>query len=106
DAALDAAAHVELLAGDHVGQADAVLEALDALEDVGAGLGDDLAVLVRDQPGELLEVALHEGLEAEQDLDALLDRGRAPAREGGPGGGDGTGDVGGARDGDLTERPA
>jgi hypothetical protein len=83
DAAIDAAADVELFALGHVLEGEAELEALDAFEHVAAGLGEDLAVLVGDEPAELVEVALHQGLEAEQDLDALLERGVLPAGEGG-----------------------
>jgi hypothetical protein len=83
DAAIDAAADVELLALGHVLEAEAELEALDALEHVAAGLGQDLAVLVRDEPAELVDVALHQVLEAEQDLHALLERGVLPPGEGG-----------------------
>ena len=101
DAAIDAARDVELFALGHVLEGEAELEALDALEHVALGLGEDLAVLVGDEPGELVEVALHEGLEAEQDLDALLERGVAPAGEGGLRGGDGGGDVGGSGEGDV-----
>jgi hypothetical protein len=103
DAAVDAAADVELFALGHVLEAEAVLEALDALEHVAAGLGEDLAVLVGDQPAELVEVALEQVFEAKQDLDALLERGVLPAGECGLGGRDGAGDVGGAGEGDVAE---
>jgi hypothetical protein len=52
---VDAAADVELFTLGHVLEAEAELEALDALEHVALGLGVDLAVLVRDQPGQLLD---------------------------------------------------
>jgi hypothetical protein len=44
-----------------------------------------------------------QGLEAEQDLDALLERGVLPAGERGLGGRDGAGDVGGAGEGDVAD---
>jgi hypothetical protein len=82
DLAVDAARHVDLLAGGEVGQGGAELHALDALAHRTQGLGDGLAVLVAEQPRQLVLVPLHDLLDPVQDLGPLLHGGGLPGREG------------------------
>ena len=82
DAALDAAAHLEHFARRDLRQRAGELGELGRLEHLGARLAGDLAVLLGDERGELVDVLLEERLVAVEDLDALLDRRRGPGREG------------------------
>ena len=54
---------------------------LGRLEHLGARLAGDLAVLLGDQRGELVDVALEQRLVSVEDLDALLDRRGRPGGE-------------------------
>ena len=88
----------------HPGQVDrqpaGVLDGLEATQDLGQRVRRGLAVVARDEAGELLAVSPDELAIGEEDL-AAADQGQvAPGRERGPGGGDGAIDVGGATPGD------
>jgi hypothetical protein len=78
DLAVDPAAHVELPSGAAHGERGRVLDAFDALGDVAHGLGVGLAVFGREQPSELLQIALEDRLEAVHHLGALAQRQEAP----------------------------
>ncbi len=70
---------------------------LDDLEAAGGfalGVGEDLAVLAVDERGDLVEAALEDLAEAEEDAGAAQRRLGGPLREGGGGGGDGGVDLG------------
>ena len=83
------AEHPAALAGHQEGDVDALL-------DVAARLGEDLAHLAGHRPGEALLVLGQERAEAVQDLAALRGRGAPPEQAGRLGGPDGQGDVRGA----------
>jgi 1-acyl-sn-glycerol-3-phosphate acyltransferase len=62
------------------------LDDLKAALDVALGVGDDLAVLGREQLGQLVHIGLDQALELEHHPRAALGIGRGPAVEGGLGG--------------------
>ena len=74
--------------------------------DVALGVGDDLAVLGREQLGQLVHVGFDQPLELEHHPRAALRVGRGPARLRGLGGGDRASQVGGGAEADLGLDPA
>ena len=84
--------------GVHAGQVDrqaaGELDRLEAAHDLGEGVREGLAVVARDERGQLLAVLVHERAEGEEDVAAGDERHVAPGREGGLGGGDGGVDLG------------
>ena len=86
---------VGVLALEQLRDAARVLGHLHAAHDLALGVLDDLAVLARDDPREVVGVLLEEVAEREHDLRAARDGGLAPRSERGLRGGDGGVDVGG-----------
>ena len=87
---VDAAADlVGVLALHQLRNAAGEFDDFDAARDLALGIGEDLAVLARDQLGQFVLVLVQQRLEIEQDARAL-ERGRfGPSRKGGAGGGHG-----------------
>jgi hypothetical protein len=65
------------------------LQVLEAASELAQGIGRDLAVLGREQGGDVAAMVLHEVPDAEHDFGPLRQRGRPPARKRGLRGGDG-----------------
>ena len=72
-------------AHDEAGDAAGELDDLDAAVHLGPGFGQRLAVLARDQGGQLFEVLLQQRAEAEHQPGPLDDRRFAPSRQRGGG---------------------
>jgi hypothetical protein len=81
DAAFHATAHFEHFAGDYLRQGAGELRQLRRLQYLGARFDIDLAVLLRHERRELVDVPLEQRLVPVEDLDPLLDRRSRPRRE-------------------------
>ena len=77
------------------------LDDLEAAGGLAAGVGEDLAVLAVDERGDLVEAALEDLAEAEEDAGAAQRRLGGPLGEGGGSGGDGGIDLGHTGEGDA-----
>ncbi len=107
------AAHEGVLLGDFRGQhfadrhpagAEDVLDHVQAFDDLGPALGDDLAALAGHQLGQGVGVALDELGEVVEQLGPVNPAGAPPGGESGPGGGDGlVGDLGASRGEDADD---
>ncbi len=91
------AAHEGVLLGDlrgqhfadrHAAGAEDVLDHVQAFDDLGPALADDLAALAGHQPGEIVGLALDDLGEVVEQLGAADAAGAPPGRKGGAGGGD------------------
>ena len=78
----------------HAAGAEDVLDHVQAFDDLGPALGDDLAALAGHQPGEVVGLALDELGEVVEQLGAVDAAGAPPGRVGGAGRGDGLVGVG------------
>ncbi len=86
----------------HPAGAEDVLDHVQAFDDLGPALGDDLAALPGHQPGQLIGVALDELGQVVEQLGPVNPAGASPGRKGGAGGGDGLAGLLGRATGELT----
>ena len=90
-----------VLALQQVDEAGGELDVLDAARDLAGRVGEHLAVLARDDRGELGGALLQQLAQAEEHVGALDEPGRTPPRQSGGSGGDGLLDLGGRRERDF-----
>src|ERR1700676_132847 len=101
---VDAAGDVfEVIALHHHGNAAGDLDVLNRPAHLGFRFGEGLAIFLRDDAGDVVDVIFEEHLQFEERLDAVFGRSAAPFGEGGGGGFDGVIDFSGIGEWDLSD---
>jgi len=101
---IDAARHIfEVVALHHHGNATGDFDVFDCASHLGFGFGEGLAVFLRDDAGNVVEVIFEQHLQLEQWLDAVFGRRAAPFGEGCGRGFDSLVDFVGLREWDLSQ---
>ena len=101
---VDAAGDIfEVVALHHHGNAAGDFDVFDGAAHFGFGFGESLAIFLRDDAGDVVDVIFEQHLQLEERLDAVFGRSAAPFGEGRGGGFDGLVDFGGIGERDLGE---